>query len=572
MIKNFTIITFIVAFFSFSCYGHSYINVVNFINNTKRVSCSSLIVSNAPSTVVTGPHFKIPINEYLIINSSSADNGSIGLAASYVNDVPKIAYTAVSTFKSGLTIAPLTVTSTGGPVDSYTISPSLPFGLKLNTITGVITGTPLGISPTTNYTVTAKNNAGIGISQFTIAITVPDLTTAPVIAYPPLNSFVTNVAIPATDQNKKNSPASVYDRLGMAIPDVEPTVTGGSPISYTIDPTTLPAGLSFNTVTGAITGTPTVATDPKTTMTANTYKITANNGAGSNTVSIVITVVANPDIVISPSIIQFVGAGNIQQSLNTGAAIAANTGIGVIYKQNSSRRYGFLHDIEVDFSINVASTVDTVKSTNSPTNSVTNRQDFGNSVLLPTNSGQAFSFDFKGYFTERGGVSGNYRRNESPVSLGGVLSGFNIAFNGSNRNWQYDAYNDPKSTDPAPSPVLVKASLLSLYVGPFFEYVTPANPDMSITLGFGYSGRWILGDAQQGAEADLRTKLLGTTQSSFTGGELSLGLRFYSIKAEVHLPFLSNKVSVPGLSGAHLTTFIGFTGGFPIALSKPSGQ
>jgi hypothetical protein len=323
--------------------------------------------------------------------------------------------------------------------------------------------------------------------------------------------------------------------------------------------------------TGEISGTPTVACGPI------IYEIEANDIVDKEVKGryfVSIAVIARIDAVHAPATISFVGQGDLQQSLNSGQKIAANTGIGVIFRQSSNTHFGILHDIEVELSLNIASTVDTIKSINqgslnSSVQTVTNKQDFGNSVLLPLNSGQALSFNFKGYFTRRGGETGNFRRNESPKPLGGVLSGFNISLNGSNRNWQY------VDTIAATKPTLVKASLLSLYIGPFYEFYAPSsgtdyNRDISITLGAGYSGRWILGDVQQGSQADFRTKMLGTTKNSFNGGEVIIALRFYGIKAEAHLPFFSNKTSVPGLTGSHLTTFIGFTGGFPIALKKPT--
>lgn len=50
-------------------------------------------------------------------------------------------------------------TSTGTPT-SYTISPSPPQGLLLNATTGALSGTPLSVSPQTNYTITASNSCG----------------------------------------------------------------------------------------------------------------------------------------------------------------------------------------------------------------------------------------------------------------------------------------------------------------------------------------------------------------------------------------------------------------------------
>ncbi|NDH07501.1 hypothetical protein EBX93_16545, partial [bacterium] len=45
----------------------------------------------------------------------------------------------------------------GSAANSYSISPSLPAGLSLNTHTGVISGTPTAASVATNYTITAHN-------------------------------------------------------------------------------------------------------------------------------------------------------------------------------------------------------------------------------------------------------------------------------------------------------------------------------------------------------------------------------------------------------------------------------
>ena len=62
------------------------------------------------------------------------------------------------------------------------------------------------------------------------------------------------------------------------------TSTGGTVASYSLTGT-LPAGVSFSTTTGRITGTPTV------TQTATTYTITATNTSGSTTATFTLTVV-----------------------------------------------------------------------------------------------------------------------------------------------------------------------------------------------------------------------------------------------------------------------------------------
>jgi gliding motility-associated-like protein len=52
----------------------------------------------------------------------------------------------------------------------YTISPGLPAGLVFDTTTGTISGTPTGLSPPTNYLVTAYNSYGSGTTIVNIAV------------------------------------------------------------------------------------------------------------------------------------------------------------------------------------------------------------------------------------------------------------------------------------------------------------------------------------------------------------------------------------------------------------------
>jgi alpha-tubulin suppressor-like RCC1 family protein len=67
------------------------------------------------------------------------------------------------------------IAMSGGAVSSYSVTPSLPAGLSLNTTTGVISGTPTVASVATNYTVTA-NNCG-GTNNAIVNITVVSVCT-----------------------------------------------------------------------------------------------------------------------------------------------------------------------------------------------------------------------------------------------------------------------------------------------------------------------------------------------------------------------------------------------------------
>ncbi|MBU3735075.1 MAG: hypothetical protein FGM60_05685 [Candidatus Planktophila sp.] len=131
-------------------------------------------------------------------------------------------------------------------VTSYTVSAgTLPAGLTLDSTTGAITGTP-SVDGDYSFTIRATNPTG-SITQafsgtFTYPAGVPTWTTTT------FGSLTTGSAVSLT---------------GLA--------TGAT--SYAVHSGTLPTGLSLNTSTGAITGTPTVAG-------AYTVTLRAINGSG----------------------------------------------------------------------------------------------------------------------------------------------------------------------------------------------------------------------------------------------------------------------------------------------------
>ena len=128
-----------------------------------------------------------------------------------------------------------TVTATGG-TGSYTYSVtsgSLPAGLSLNTSTGAITGTPTGTGGST-FTIGAINsNSDTGSRSYTVFIGTNSLTLSP-------------STLPNGTQTTPYSQTV--------------TATGGTgPYTYAVTSGALPAGLTLNTSTGVISGTPTAS-------------------------------------------------------------------------------------------------------------------------------------------------------------------------------------------------------------------------------------------------------------------------------------------------------------------------
>lgn len=152
------------------------------------------------------------------------------------------------------------VTATGGTAPyTYSVSSgSLPTGLSLNANTGAITGTPTG-SGSSTFTIQAIDaNSNYGSRQYTVIIGTNSLTLNP-------------AALP------NGTTGTPYSQ--------SVTATGGvAPYTYTVTSGSLPAGLSLNANTGAITGTPT--TSGTSNFTIGATDVDADTGSRGYSISI----------------------------------------------------------------------------------------------------------------------------------------------------------------------------------------------------------------------------------------------------------------------------------------------
>jgi streptogramin lyase len=224
------------------------------------------LVLDASTGVISGTPAALAARKvYTVTARNSGGFTSTGVAIT-VNDLAPSALAYAknpAVYTRTTTIAGNTPTSTGGDVASYSVSPPLPVGLTLDPTTGAITGTPAAVTPQAAYTVTARNSGGSATA----------------------NVIITVVDVPPGSLTYSTNPA-VYT-MGAAITANAPSSVGGPVTSYSVFPS-LPAGLTLDPSTGAISGTPTTVTAQ-----AN-YTVTATNSGGFTTAGLAITVIKAP--------------------------------------------------------------------------------------------------------------------------------------------------------------------------------------------------------------------------------------------------------------------------------------
>ena len=194
--------------------------------------------------------FNIPISA---TNTAGTDNHTLVLT---VGSPPSITSALVATGTTGQQFITYTVTASGTSPFTYNAT-NLPGGLSFSDETHTINGTP-SMAQVVNVTLTASNE--YGNDSKVLVITINEPVTAPAITSPLIAGGI------------KNQPFSYTI-----------TSTGTQPIVY--NATNLPAGLTFDPQTFAISGI------PSSTGTTN-VTLTATNSAGVDTKTLVINIAA----------------------------------------------------------------------------------------------------------------------------------------------------------------------------------------------------------------------------------------------------------------------------------------
>jgi hypothetical protein len=170
-----------------------------------------------------------------LVTITVTDDGKTASQTITVTVAPQMTLTGYSniTARVGTAFTSGTPTvSNGSGTNSFSISDgSLPAGLAINNLSGVISGTPTAVSAASDVTVRVANTNGVATQTISVSV-IPGLS---------ISGF-----------------ANVDVKRGSSYTSPTPTVTGlaGSP-TFSISGGTLPTGLAINASSGVISGTAT---------------------------------------------------------------------------------------------------------------------------------------------------------------------------------------------------------------------------------------------------------------------------------------------------------------------------
>ena len=231
--------------------------------------------------------------------------------------VPTVSYPASPyTALQNLTMTPI-VPVTTGLTEVFSIAPPLPAGVSFDISTGVLSGQPTELSPSTEYTVTVANSAGSSSTTFFFmvdtyrcpaegswsAITIGSSIT--IDCPDPVNyegslsrtcfmgeseAYWSDV----TNNCEMRAPVISYQStsysffVGQPIAAIVPQVTYIVDAGFTVEPN-LPAGLVLDPATGSVSGTPSVISP------MNEYVVTASNTGGKTGTAVLSLAVVTTD-------------------------------------------------------------------------------------------------------------------------------------------------------------------------------------------------------------------------------------------------------------------------------------
>ncbi|ELM3721176.1 putative Ig domain-containing protein, partial [Aeromonas hydrophila] len=267
------------------------------------LNTSSGVISGTPSASGTGN---------FTVTATDANSATGSQAYSLViNGLPPVANAVSATVAANSSANPITLNITGGAASSVAVASAASHGTATASGTSITYTPTAGYAGSDNFTYTATNASGTS-SPATVTITVSTPTLA-----------ITPTTLPDGTQ-------------GMAYSQTLTASGGSAPYTYAITAGSLPAGLSLNTSSGVISGTPSVSGTFNLTLTATD----ANSASGFQAYSLVInglppvanavsaTIAANSSA--NPITLNITGTATsvaIASAANHGTATASGTSI-----------------------------------------------------------------------------------------------------------------------------------------------------------------------------------------------------------------------------------------------------
>jgi len=226
-------------------------------------------INGATSGTYTTPNLTATRYYQAVVTSGVCSSSTSGVVTVTVSPTPAVTLSPVANVYTTATSFDLAYNNTIGSPDEYSITTVAPNPLpNFNAITNFgLLASPVAVSiPTSsigtyNFNFTVRNgNLGCASSVIPFSVTV----------------------VPAPPAGLNYNTPNVYT-VGNGITALNPSSTGGAISSYTISPN-LPAGLTINSTTGVISGTPSAVS------TQTSYTVTGTNASGTVTATVVITV------------------------------------------------------------------------------------------------------------------------------------------------------------------------------------------------------------------------------------------------------------------------------------------
>ena len=188
---------------------------------------------NASSGAIAGTSSAVGTYNFTITATDTVTSTAAQAYSIVVNPTITVNPASLPATTAGIAYSQSVSTTGGTGAMTYSVSAgSLPAGLSLSAATGAITGTP-SASGTFNFTITATDTVGAtGSRAYTLTVNG--------------SLAVTPASLPA---------ATIGSAYSQSV-----TSTGGTgTVTLSLSAGSLPAGLSFNAATGAISGTPTAS-------------------------------------------------------------------------------------------------------------------------------------------------------------------------------------------------------------------------------------------------------------------------------------------------------------------------